>query len=151
MIKRVKLLRSIPGFGPFLPVLVAKGIDDISRFRDDKKLCACAGLVPSTYASGGKILHGRITKTGNNWLRWALTETAQTAVSCDADLFAYYQRLKVKGGTDTTRMGGAHRLLTVVSRVLEKEHLAEKQKKGEEYSQPRHSLADAGAPSYARG
>ena len=53
--KRVKLLRSIPGLGPFFSVLVAKEIDDISRFRDEKKLCAYAGLVPSTYASGGKV------------------------------------------------------------------------------------------------
>jgi len=36
--KRVKLLRSIPGLGPFFSVLVAKEIDDISRFRDEKKL-----------------------------------------------------------------------------------------------------------------
>jgi transposase len=63
--KRVKLLRNIPGLGPFFSVLVVKEIDDISRFRDEKKLCAYAGLVPSTYASGGKVFHGRITKTGN--------------------------------------------------------------------------------------
>lgn len=37
-------------------------IDDIIRFREEKKLCAYAGLVPSTYASGGKVFHGRITK-----------------------------------------------------------------------------------------
>ena len=67
--KGVKLLRSIPGLGPFFSVLVAKEIDDISRFRDEKKLCAYAGFVPSTYASGGRVFHGRITKTGNKWLR----------------------------------------------------------------------------------
>ncbi len=63
--KRVKLLKSIPGLGPFFSVLVAKEIDDISRFKDEKKLCAYTGLVPSTYASGGKVFHGRITRTGN--------------------------------------------------------------------------------------
>lgn len=72
--KTVKLLRSIPGLGPFFSVLVAKEIDDIGRFRDEKKLCAYAGLVPSTYASGGKVFHGRITKTGNKWLRAAFVE-----------------------------------------------------------------------------
>jgi len=63
--KRVKLLKSIPGLGPFFSVLVANEIDNITQFRDDKKLCAYAGLVPSTYASGGKVFHGRITKLGN--------------------------------------------------------------------------------------
>ena len=52
---------------PRFSVLVTKGIDDVSRFGDEKKLCAYAGLVPSTYASGGKVFHGRITKTGNKW------------------------------------------------------------------------------------
>ena len=38
--RRVKLLKSIPGLDPFLSGLVAKEIDDINRFRDEKKLCA---------------------------------------------------------------------------------------------------------------
>jgi len=124
--KWVKLLRSIPGLGPFFSVLVAKEIDDISRFRDDKKLCAYAGLVPSTYASGGKVFHGRITKTGNKWLRWAFIEAVQPAISCDADLFAYYQRLKIKKGANAAKVATARRLLTIVYRVLSQERLYER-------------------------
>jgi transposase len=124
--KRVKLLRSIPGLGPFFSVLVAKEIDDISRFSDEKKLCAYAGLVPSTYASGGKVFHGRITKTGNKWLRWAFVEAVQPAISCDADLFAYYQRLKVKKGANAAKAATARRLLTIVYRVLSQERLYER-------------------------
>jgi transposase len=71
-----------------------------SRFRDEKKLCTYAGLVPSTYASGGKVFHGRITKTGNKWLRRAFIEVVQPAISCDGDLFAYYQGLKMKKGAN---------------------------------------------------
>ena len=42
--KRVKLLRSIPGIGPFFfSVLILYEIDDISRFRDEKKLCLMPG------------------------------------------------------------------------------------------------------------
>jgi transposase len=124
--KWVKLLRSIPGLGPFFSVLVAKEIDDISRFRDEKKLCAYAGLVPSTYASGGKVFHGRITKTGNKWLRWAFIEAVQPAISCDADLFAYYQRLKMKKGANAAKVATARRLLTIVYRVLNQERLYER-------------------------
>jgi len=119
--KRIKLLRSIPGLGPFFSVLVAKEIDDISRFRDEKKLCAYAGLVPSTYASGGKVFHGRITRTGNKWLRWAFIEAVQPAISCDADLFAYYQRLKMKKGANAAKVATARRLLIIVYRVLRQE------------------------------
>jgi transposase len=127
--KRVKLLRSIPGIGPFFSVLVAKEIDDISRFRDEKKLCAYAGLVPSTYASGGKVFHGRITKTGNKWLRWAFIEAVQPAISCDVDLYGYYQRLKMKKGSNAAKVATARRLLTIVYRVLSQERLYERRKR----------------------
>jgi len=124
--KRVKLLRSIPGLGPFFSVLVANEIDDISRFSDEKKLCAYAGLVPSTYASGGKVFHGRITKTGNKWLRWAFIEAVSPAIKADADLYAYYQRLKINKGANAARVATARRLLTIVYRVLNQERLYER-------------------------
>jgi len=50
---------------PFFSVLILYEIDDVDRFRDERKLCSYAGLVPSTYASGGKMFHGRITKAGS--------------------------------------------------------------------------------------
>lgn len=121
--KRVKLLRSIPGFGPFFSVLVAKEIDDISRFSDEKKLCAYVGLVPSTYASGGKVFHGRIIKMGNKWLRWALVEAVSPAIRSDPELFAYHERLRVKKGSNAARVATARRLLTIVYRVLSQERL----------------------------
>ena len=62
---RARLLQSIPDIGPFFSVLILYDIDDISRFRDEKKLCAYTGIVPLTHASGRKVFHGRITKTGN--------------------------------------------------------------------------------------
>jgi len=70
------LLRSIPGLGPILAVVVALKIGDISRFGAAPKLTAYAGLVPSTYASGGKIFHGHILHMCNKWLRWAFVEAA---------------------------------------------------------------------------
>jgi len=136
--KRVKLLRSIPGLGPFFSVLVAKEIDDISRFRDEKKLCAYAGLVPSTYASGGKVFHGRITKTGNKWLRWAFIEAVSPAIRSDADLFAYYERLRIRKDANAAKVATARRLLTIVYRVLSKERLYERRNK-----RARRSLAPA--------
>ena len=123
--KRVKLLRSIPRLGPFISVLVANEINDISRFRDEKKLCAYAGLVPSTYASGGKVFHGSITRTVNKWLRCAFIAAVQQAISCDTDLFAYYQQLKLKKGANAAKVATASRLLAIVYRVLKQERLCE--------------------------
>jgi len=123
---KVKLLRSIPGLGPFFSVLVAKEIDDIGRFSSPKKLCAYAGLVPSTYASGGKVFHGRITKQGNKWLRWALIEAVSPAVRSDPDLHAYYERIMIKKGRNAAKVASARRLLTIVYRVLTQGRLYER-------------------------
>jgi len=99
-------------------LLILYEIDDISRFRDEKKLCAYAGLVPSTHASGGKVFHGRITKTGSKWLRWAAIEAAQTAVRSNPEFHAYYQRLRMKKGSNAAKVATARRLLTIVYRLL---------------------------------
>lgn len=115
---RVRLLMDIPGIGPFFSVLIVNEIDDISRFADEKKLCSYAGLVPSTYASGGKIFHGRITKQGNKWLRWAFIEAVQNAIRGDAELYAYHTRIRLRRNYNTATVATARRLLTIVYRVL---------------------------------
>jgi len=115
---RVKLLMDIPGIGPFFSVLIVYEIDDISRFTDEKKLCSYAGLVPSTHASGGKIFHGRITKQGNKWLRWAFVEAVQNAIRGDSELYAYHERIRLRKNTNTATVATARRLLTIVYRVL---------------------------------
>jgi transposase len=123
---RTKLLQSIPGIGSFFATLILYEIDDVSRFRDEKKLCSYAGLVPSTYASGGKVFHGRITKTGSKWLRWAVIEAAQTAVRSNSEFHAYYQRIRVRKGTNAAKVATARRLLTIVYRLLRQGRCYEK-------------------------
>jgi transposase len=118
---RARLLQSIPGIGPFFSLLILYEIDDISRFRDEKKLCAYAGLVPSTHASGGKVFHGRITKTGSKWLRWAAIEAAQTAVRSNPEFNTYYQRIRMRKGSNAAKVAAARRLLTIVYRLLRQE------------------------------
>ncbi len=124
--ERATLLTSIPGIGPFFSLLILYEIDDVSRFRDERKLCSYAGLVPSTYASGGKVFHGRITKAGSKWLRWALIEAAQTAVRSDPEFQAYHHKIRVRKGTNAAKVATARRLLTIVYRLLRRGRLYEK-------------------------
>jgi transposase len=88
----VKRLLTIPGFGEFIARLVAAEIDGVERFREAKKLHCYAGLVPSTYSSGGKTFNGRLIKQSNKWLRWALVEAVIPAVRCDEELKDEYER-----------------------------------------------------------
>lgn len=116
--ERVKHLMTIPGIGKFFAVLLAYEIDAVERFANEKKLAAYAGLVPSTYSSGGRTLHGHITKQGNKYLRWALVEAVWPAVRKDASLRIFYERHKERKGSNCAKVATAKRLLTIVYRIL---------------------------------
>jgi transposase len=113
----VKLLKTIPGIGEFFARLIDAEIDDIGRFRSSKKLAAYAGLVPSTYSSGGKTWNGKIIKQGNKWLRWAFVEAVAPAVATDTQLQAQYEQLKIRG-VNKARVAIARKLLTIAYQIL---------------------------------
>jgi transposase len=90
------IVKSVPGLGVILSALAALEIGDISRFRSPEKLASYAGLIPSTYASGGKVYHGHLITGCNQWLRYAFIEGAWTAIKVSAYYQSYYLRLKAK-------------------------------------------------------
>lgn len=121
--EQVSLLKTIPGIGDFFAVLIAAEVDDIRRFAHEKKFFSYMGLVPSTYSSGGKTFHGRLTKQGNRYLRWALVEAVWPAIRSDEGLRVYYHRLQSRKGPNPAKVATARRLATIVYRVLS-EHRA---------------------------
>ena len=116
--KRVKHLMSIPGIGKSFALLIISEIDDVKRFRTNKKLHAYAGLVPSTYSSGGRTFHGRIIKAANKYLRWSMVEAVWPAIRKDAGLNQYYKRIASRKGANPAKIATARRLLTIVYRIL---------------------------------
>lgn len=116
--RRVQLLETIPGIGKFFAVLIAYELDDITRFRHEKKLFSYLGLVPSTYSSGSRTSHGRLTKQGNKYLRWAFVEAVWPAIRTDASLRAYYEQQKTKHNVNVAKVATARRLATIAYRVL---------------------------------
>jgi transposase len=115
---RVRLLKTIPGIGKFFAVLIAYEVDDIGRFANEKKFFSYMGIIPSTFSSGGRTFHGRLTKQGNKYLRWAIIEAIWPAIQSDADLMAYYEKVRVKKGPNPAKVATARRLATIVYRVL---------------------------------
>lgn len=75
-----KLLMTIPGISFYSALLISSEIGDVTRFPDSFHLVSFAGLAPSTYSSGGRTTHGRITKSGSPYLRWALNQCARVAI-----------------------------------------------------------------------
>lgn len=106
----VRWLSSIPGVGAFISVLVRYEVDDISRFRDAKKFASYTGLIPSTYASGDRMMHGRLTKQGNKWLRWAFVEAVRPAITSSPWLRRYYEKIKKRLGSKDACVATARKL-----------------------------------------
>jgi transposase len=124
-----QLLKTIPGIGDFLSVLVKVEIGDISRFQTSSHLCSYAGLVSSTYSSGGRSWNGRITKQGNKWLRWAMIEAVVPAINSNGGLRGYYEKIKSRKGSKVAKVATARRLLCIVYRVLKERDSFKKYKK----------------------
>jgi len=117
---QAQLIDTIPGFGHFLSVLVVYEIGDIERFETPKKLCGYAGLVPSTYASGGKSFQGHITKRGNGHLRWALIEAVLPAITSNVVFRTEYEKIRERRGTKIGRVAMGRKLLEWIYRVLKR-------------------------------
>ena len=109
---------TIPGFARTLSVLVAVEIADIRRFGRPADLHSYAGVIPSTYASGNRTVHGPITKQGSAWLRWAVVEAVTPAIKKDLALRGLYQRLARRKGANVAKIAVARRLLTIIYRLL---------------------------------
>jgi transposase len=131
------ILHTIPGLGKILAALVAVEIDDISRFSSPDRLCAYAGLVPTTYASGGKVRHGNLLPTCNRWLRWAYVEAAWVAQRTSPYCHSYFEGIKRRKGANCANTALARRLCEITWHCLtEKRAYQERTPARKEKNQP---------------
>ena len=93
-------------------------IGTIDRFKSPSRLCSYAGVVPSTYSSGGKTRHGKIIKTGNRHLRWCLVEAAIHSLKDQGNLRTFYLRMRRRKGNKVARVATARKLCCILYRVL---------------------------------
>ena len=117
-LEEARRIDTVPGFATTLSVLVAVEIDDINRFESAAHLQAYAGLVPTTHASGGRSYHGRITKAGNPWLRWAVLEAVFPAAKRSLEIRSLYSRLAKRKHPNVAKVAVARRLLGIIYRIL---------------------------------
>lgn len=125
----VEWLRSLPGIGDFFSVLIRYEVDCIERFRSAKKFASYTGLVPSTYASGDRQVHGRLTKQGNKWLRWAFIEAVSPAMRTSPSLRRYYQRMKARRGIKDARASTARKLAELTWTIWTERRFYEERRK----------------------
>jgi transposase len=92
------LLRSIPGVGPILALVILYEIGDITRFPRVAQFISYARLVKCPHESAGKRAKGRHDKIGNSHLKWAFSEAAVLFLRGNERAKRMQQRLSTKYG-----------------------------------------------------
>jgi transposase len=103
-------LQQIPGIGPVLALMIRAEIGDIGRFPTPGHVASYAGLVPRVEASAGRVRHGRITRRGSPWLRWALIEAAMHGTRRTDRIGRWGRRLVIRKGALKARVALARTL-----------------------------------------
>jgi transposase len=110
-------LATITGIGPVLGLTLRAEIGDGMRFSGGPALASYAGLVPRVESSGEHVYHGRITRQGSPWIRWALVEAARYAMRQPDPRGRWARRLAVRKGLAKARVAMARRLCDEVIAV----------------------------------
>jgi transposase len=97
-------LAALTGIGPVLALTIRAEVGDISRFARGPALASYAGLVPRVERSADHGYHGRITKEGSPWLRWALVSAAMHAMKRTDATGRWARRLAVRKGAYKARV-----------------------------------------------
>jgi transposase len=73
------------GLGKLTEQIITREVCDPKRFQNRRQVSSYLGLCPGEHSSGARQQRGRITKTGNPRLRWALCEAAWRLVRFQPD------------------------------------------------------------------
>ena len=72
----MQLIKTLPGVGDILAIVIALEIGTVERFADAEHLASYSGTVPRVNSSGGKTYYGRVRPDVNHYLKWAYIEAA---------------------------------------------------------------------------
>ncbi len=75
------LLKSIPGVGDILAILIEREVGTISRFPSAPQFSSYCGTTPRVSSSGGKTHYGRLRTESNQYLKWAFIEAANAVAA----------------------------------------------------------------------
>ena len=92
------LLRSVPGIGPILGLILLYEIDQVGRFPEAGNFLSYARLVRCAHVSAGKVKGSGGKKIGNAHLKWAFSEAACLMLRALPAAKAWMQRQEKKRG-----------------------------------------------------
>jgi transposase len=76
MTPMMQLIKSLPGVGDLLAIVIALEIGTVERFGSAQHLASYSGTVPRVSSSGGKTHYGQVRTDVNHYLKWAFIEAA---------------------------------------------------------------------------
>ena len=121
----IGILITIPGFGKILSALAALEIDDINRFRTPAKFASYSALIPSTFASGGKVYHGDLIPGGNRWLKHVFIEASWVSIRTSVYCRFYFNKMKDRKNSNVAIVALARRLSEIACRCLKEKRAYE--------------------------
>ena len=116
--KEAQLLMSIPGLGELTSMILLTELGDYKRFNCSKKMAAYVGIIPSSRSSGERIRHGRISKDGNPYIKWALTQAASSAGNSKSAIGKYFKKKMIRKGDQKACIATGHKILRIAYGVL---------------------------------
>jgi len=111
-------LRSVPGIGKILALVILYEIHDIGRFPRVQEFASYCRLVKCAKESAGKHYGYSGKKIGNAFLKWAFSEAAVLYLRGNPDGQRYLERLARKHGKGKALTILAHRLGRAVYHML---------------------------------
>jgi len=116
-------ITSIPGIALPTGAAILAEIGDVSRFENEGKLVAYAGIDATVHQSGqfnaGKM---HMSKRGSPYLRLALWQAASMAIRHNEELKIYYQKKRKEGKAHGTALGAVCRKLLIRVYVILKQN-----------------------------
>ena len=91
-------LKTIPGIGPILGLILLYEIDNIQRFPEAGNFLSYSRLVRCEHSSAGKVKGSGPKKIGNAHLKWAFSEAACLMKRCCPATRSWCQRQETKRG-----------------------------------------------------
>jgi transposase len=114
------LLRTVPGIGEILSLVLLYEIHDIQRFPRVQDFVSYCRLVKCAKESAGKRYGTSGTKIGNAYLKWAFSEAAVLFLRANPAGQKYLSRLEKKHGKGKALTVLAHKLARAVYYMLKR-------------------------------
>jgi transposase len=119
-VRSLYLLRSVPGIGKILSLVLLYEIHDINRFPRVQDFVSYCRLVKCPRESGGKKSGAKNSKIGNVHLKWAFSEAACLFLRGNKQAQLYHNRLVNKHGKGKALSILAHKIGRAVYFMLKR-------------------------------